>query len=147
MSHAAPATTATDWALIERRSLAIGAAGIVICAGAALLSWQHLLRAYLVAWNFWAGVSLGALALLMIQYITGGAWGILLRRFLEASAGNILLLGLLFLVLLPGLPVLYEWARPEAVAASVPLQHKSPYLNPQGFLIRAASYFASWIAI
>src|SRR5882757_8779394 len=133
MSHAAPATTATNWALIERRSLAIGAAGIVVCAAAALLSWQHFLRAYLVAWNFWAGVSLGSLALLMIQYITGGAWGLLLRRFLEAAAGNILLLGLLFLVLLPGLPVLYVWARPAAGAESAVFQHKRAYLNEHAF--------------
>src|SRR4051812_19509526 len=147
MSRSTVAASTMNWAMIERRAIAVGGVSILACVAAALLSWPHFMRAYLVAWNFWTGVSLGSLALLMIQYITGGAWGILLRRFLEASAGNILLLGLLFLVLLPGLPVLYEWARPEAVAASVPLQNKSPYLNPQGFLIRAASYFASWIAI
>ena len=122
-----------DWELIERRALAVGAAGIVVCVAAAIFSWQHFLRAYLVAWNFWAGVSLGSLALLMIQYVTGGAWGLLLRRFFEAAAGNILLLALLFLVLLPGLPALYDWARPEAVAASPVLQHKSAYLNPHCF--------------
>ncbi len=57
------------------------------------------------------------------------------------------MLAVLFLVLLPGLPALYEWARPEAVAASAVLQHKSPYLNPHAFLIRAAIYFASWASI
>src|SRR6476659_3078993 len=147
MSRALPATITTAWAKIERRALAVGAAGIVACAAGALLSWPHFLRAYLVAWNFWTGVSLGALALLMIQYLSGGAWGLLLRRFLEAAAGNILLLGLLFLVLLPGLPVLYTWARPEAVAESAVLQHKSAYLNQHAFLIRAAIYFVSWASI
>lgn len=147
MSRAALATSTMDWAMIERRSLAVAGLGIVVCGAAAIFSWPHFLRAYLVAWNFWAGVSLGALALLMIQYITGGAWGLLLRRFLEAAAGNVLLLALLFLVVLPGLPVLYEWARPEAAAASPVLKHKSPYLNPDAFLIRAAIYFVSWASI
>jgi hypothetical protein len=147
MRRAALATSTMDWAMIERRALAVGGVGILVCGATAVLSWPHFLRAYLVAWNFWAGVSLGSLALLMIQYITGGAWGLLLRRFLEAAAGNILLLGLLFLLLVPGLPALYEWARPEAVAASAVLQHKSPYLNPHAFLIRAAIYFVSWVSI
>jgi hypothetical protein len=147
MSYAASATNTTGWAVIERRSLAVAGLGTIACGAAAVFSWPHFLRAYLVAWNFWAGVSLGAFALLMIQYITGGAWGILLRRFLEAAAGNLLLLALLFLILLPGLPVLYEWARPEAVAASPLLQHKSAYLNPHAFLIRAAIYFVSLISI
>jgi hypothetical protein len=147
MSRTAPATVTMDWAMIERRALVVGAAGLVVCGAGAILSWQHFLRAYLVAWNFWAGVSLGALALLMIQYLTGGAWGLLLRRFLEAAAENILVLGVLFLVLLPGLPALYEWARPEAVAASPVLQHKSLYLNPNAFSIRAAIYFVSWVSI
>jgi hypothetical protein len=147
MRRAALATSTMDWVMIERRALAVGGVGVLVCGATAMLSWPHFLRAYLVAWNFWAGVSLGALALLMIQYITGGAWGLLLRRFLEAAAGNILLLGLLFLVMLPGLAALYEWARPEAVAASAVLQHKSPYLNPHAFLIRAAIYFVSWVAI
>jgi hypothetical protein len=147
MSHAVPTAITLDWALIERRALVAGAVGIAICGAAAIFSWQHFVRAYLVAWNFWAGISLGALALLMIQYLTGGAWGLLLRRILEASAGNILSLGILFLLLLPGLPALYEWARPEAVAASAMLQHKSAYLNSQAFVSRATIYFASWVSI
>ncbi len=80
MSRAALATSTMDWAMIERRALAIGTVGIVVCGATAMFSWPHFVRAYLVAWNFWAGVSLGALALLMIQYMTGGAWGLLLRR-------------------------------------------------------------------
>jgi hypothetical protein len=128
MSSAAQTTIATDWPIIERRALVAGVVGTVACVAAAFFSWAHFLRAYLVAWNFWTGVSLGALALLMIQYLTGGAWGLLLRRILEAAAGNILLLAALFLVLLPGLPALYVWAQPEAVAASAWLQHKSAFL-------------------
>ncbi len=146
MSRPLP-TTRTDWTTVERRALIAAAAGTIVCGAAAVLSWPHFLRAYLVAWNFWAAISLGSLALLMIQYLTGGAWGLLLRRSLEAAAGNILVLGLLLIILLPGLPSLYLWASPDAVAASPVLQHKSAYLNPTAFWMRNAIYFASWAAL
>src|SRR3954471_5519904 len=125
MSRSTVAASTMNWAMIERRAIAVGGVSILACVAAALLSWPHFLRAYLVAWNFWTGVSLGSLALLMIQYLTGGAWGLLVRRILEAASANILLLAALFVVLLPGLPSLYTWAQPEAVEASAALQHKS----------------------
>src|SRR4051812_33007093 len=147
MNSAASTTSHADWAKIQSRALVVAGGGIVVCALGALLSWQHFERAYLVAWNFWAGISLGSLALLLIQYLTGGAWGLLLRRFLEAAAVNILLLAVLFLIIAAGLPTLYEWARPDAVAQSAALQQKSAYLNPQAFYIRAAIYFVLWTAL
>ncbi len=97
-----------------------------------------------MAWTFWNGISLGALALLMIQYITGGAWGLLLRRIFEAAASNVALMAVLFLVLLLGLPSVYEWANPAAVAESPVLQHKQTYLNQHAFMIRAAIYLVLW---
>jgi Ni/Fe-hydrogenase subunit HybB-like protein len=143
-----PLTNAgVDWVLIRRRALVIGLFGVVACIVSALIQRQHFLRGFLVAWNLWAGISLGALALLMIQYLTGGAWGLLLRRILEASAANILLMAVLFLVLLIDLPAVYEWARPDAVSSSLALQHKAPYLNPNAFAVRAAIYFAFWIVL
>ncbi|HEX3602347.1 MAG TPA: hypothetical protein VHU84_19490 [Lacipirellulaceae bacterium] len=146
MSNAVVTPAAVNWSLIERRALIASAAGIVICAIAAVFSWPHFLRAYLVAWNFWMGISAGALVLLMIQYLTGGAWGLLLRRILEAAASNLLPLAILFFVLVPGLPAIYEWARPE-VASSAEMQHKSIYLNPHAFVIRAAVYFILWAGL
>ena len=136
-----------DWAAVQHRALLIAVFGVVACTVGALINWQHFMRGFLVAWNFWAGISLGALALLMIQYVTGGAWGLLLRRILEASAANIALMAALFLILLLDLPAVYEWARPDAVSSSLALQHKAPYLNPHAFGVRAAIYFALWIAI
>ena len=144
MSGTPVTATAIDWAAIQRRALLISAGGAVICVIGALLSWQHFLRGWLVAWTFWNGISLGALALLMIQYITGGAWGLLLRRIFEAAASNIALMAVLFLVLLLGLPAVYEWANPAAVAESPVLQHKQTYLNQHAFMIRAAIYFILW---
>jgi hypothetical protein len=56
-------------------------------------------------------------------------------------------MAVLFVPLAFGLPYLYVWARPEAVAHDELLQHKSVYLNVPFFLFRAAFYFAVWITI
>ena len=43
-----------------------------------------------------------------------------------------------------GLPKIYAWAQPDAVAADDILQMKQWYLNQHGFIIRAVVYFAIW---
>ena len=47
---------------------------------------QQFFHSYLVAYMFWAGIALGSLALLMLQHLTGGGWGLVIRRVLEAAA-------------------------------------------------------------
>jgi hypothetical protein len=106
-----------------------------------------MLRSYLVAFLFWLGIALGALAVLSIHHVTGGAWGVAIRRPLEAAAQTLPLLALLFLpiALAPG--TLYEWAHPEAVAHDPLLAHKAAYLNVPFFVVRAIVYFAAWILL
>src|SRR5271157_5305158 len=50
------------------------------------LGWDHLLRAWLLGLMMTFGFAVGGLALLMVQYCTGGKWGLLLRRPLEAMS-------------------------------------------------------------
>ena len=45
----------------------------------------------------------------MVQYLSGGAWGMLARRVFEASTRNIWLMLVLFLPIAIKLPVLYVW--------------------------------------
>ncbi len=33
-------------------------------------------QAYLIAFIFWTGITVGSLAILMVQYLSGGAWGL-----------------------------------------------------------------------
>jgi hypothetical protein len=113
-------------------------------------AWQspvQFYRSYLVAWLFWLGLALGSLAILMINHITGGAWGAAIRRLLESAARTMPLLALLFLPIALGVRELYEWARPDVVAHDPILQHKSLYLNVPFFLGRAALYFVAWSAV
>lgn len=112
--------------------------------------------AYLAAYQFWLGVALGSLALLMLQYLTGGAWGLLIRRWLEAATRTLPLMALLFVPLLFGLEVLYPWTHSEGDAAAIssspdeghnPTDDKRAYLNVPFFLVRAGFYFAVWLAL
>ena len=48
---------------------------------------DQFFHSYLLAFMFWNGLAVGSLAVLMLQYLTGGAWGIAIRRELEASLG------------------------------------------------------------
>ena len=133
----------------RQRALWVGVAGLVLgIAGAfALGGLGRSLLSYLVGFVFWIGISLGCLALAMLHQLTGGGWGIVIRRPLESAARTLPLMALLFLPLALGLDQIYEWARPEAVAADHILQYKHPYLNVPFFLVRAVLYFAVWLTL
>ena len=132
---------------MQRRAWLVGAAGVVLALLGVWLNLAQFFRAYLVAYLFWSGLSLGCLALLMLHHVVGGAWGAMIRRVLEAGTRTLPLMVVLFVPLLYGLTTLYSWARPEVVAHDVLLQHKSAYLNVPFFVQRAAAYFAIWLIV
>jgi hypothetical protein len=102
-------------------------------------------RSYLWSYLFFVGVSLGCMAWLMVQYLSGGAWGVVIRRPAEAAARTLPLLALLFIPIAIGIPYLYQWSHPDIVKADEVLRHKQIYLNVPFFLSRAVAYFAGWI--
>ncbi len=132
---------------IQHRSLIAGGVGLGLCLGGAFLSPEQFFRSYLVAYLFWTGIALGSFAIVMLHHLTGGGWGFVIRRLLEAGTRTLPLMAVLFVPLLFGLPDLYVWARPAEVASDPILQHKSLYLNIPFFLIRTAGYFAIWIGV
>jgi hypothetical protein len=130
---------------MQRRAWLVGAAGVVLALLGVWLNLAQFFRAYLVAYLFWSGLSLGCLALLMLHHLVGGAWGAMIRRLLEAGTRTLPLMVVLFVPLLYGLTTLYSWSQPEVVAHDGLLQHKSVYLNVPFFVQRAAVYFAIWL--
>jgi hypothetical protein len=134
----------------ERPALVAGSAGLLVCALGAFLSPEHFFRTYLVAYIFWLGIALGCMVIVMVQHLTGGSWGIVLRRFLESASRTLPLFVLFFVPLLLGLRRLYLWSDVAAVAdpaLRAKLEHKSLYLNVPFFLGRTAFYFAVWLAM
>lgn len=104
-------------------------------------------RTYLVAYIFWCGIALGCLGWLMIQYLGGATWGIVIRRLLESGSHTLYLMLVLFVPIAVGLHDIYEWADAEAVQGSEVLTHKSSYLNTGFFVVRTAIYFIIWLTM
>jgi hypothetical protein len=138
---------AREWHAVQRWALVVAAVGIAVCAAGAFWQRQAFFAGLLVGWMYWTGIGVGCLGLLLLNNVTGGAWGAAIRRQLVAGASGMALSALLFLPLAAGLADLYPWARPDVVAHDPMLQHKQPYLNVPFFLARAAGYFVVWLLL
>jgi hypothetical protein len=138
-------TDATGIGRWQMPALVVGIIGIVLSVIGWFLNATEFYQAYLPAFIFWFQIAVGALGILMLQYVTGGEWGILLRRPLGAAARTMWVMVLFFVPIVIGLKSIYLWARPEVVAHDEILKLKEPYLNATAFVIRAAIYFAIWI--
>ena len=151
-----PITTTVElipMATLRARSRAAGIAGLIGCGVAWLITvllagrWSDgralFFKSYLVAWLFALGLSLGAMALLMVHHLVGGEWGWFCRRPAEAAAGVLPLLALLFIPVLIGIPHLYPWA--GAYQHDPILLHRRPWMNPGGVIARSFLYLLAWI--
>jgi hypothetical protein len=124
--------------------LVIGVVGTVAAIAGSFLSGPEFFKAWLPAFVFWFLIAAGSLAVLMLQYVTGGEWGLLIRRPLGAAARTIPLFLLFGLPIVFGMEHVYVWANHDVVAHDPLLQMKAPWLNPQAWVIRALIYFALW---
>ncbi|HVX64548.1 MAG TPA: hypothetical protein VHC19_28255 [Pirellulales bacterium] len=125
--------------------LLIGAGVFAVCAVGGWFDPQQFFRAYLATYQFYLGLGLGSLVLLMIYALTGGAWGFLLRPMLESSVRTLPLLAVGFLPIAFGLAYIYPWMHSDLLETSEKLQKQQGYLNESFFLVRAAVYFAVWL--
>jgi hypothetical protein len=123
-------------------TLALGVGALAVCGLGAMQSVEQFLRSYLFAFFFWVSVPIGALGLLMIQHLSGGRWGALLRRFFEAWSRTLPFALVLFLPVLLGYAKIYPWAHPAEGDRIV--AHKALYLNGAFWIGRAVFYFALW---
>ena len=121
---------------------------------------DHVLRAWLLGLMLTFGWSVGGLALLMVQYVTGGKWGLLLRRPLEAMSRTLGVVFVYWLVIVIWMKKLYLWAQVDGadagnVASALKsgfinevqahcLTFKRPMLNPTMFILVGVFCFAVW---
>jgi len=129
--------------LVKLRPLFLAAAVIGLAASLPGLFRRDAgaLHGYLIGYLYWAGLSIGALGLLMVNHTAGGRWGIVIRRPLEAAAAALPVCAVMFLPILIGAGSLYEWAH---AGDDAHIQKISAYLNVPFFAIRAALYFLIW---
>jgi hypothetical protein len=131
----------------QQFGLIAGVLFLIILAAGALLDRQQFFRSYLFGFTFWVGITVGSLALLMLQHLTGGGWGFVIRRVLEAATRTLPLMLLLFVPIVIGAHWIYPWTNPEKMASPVLLAKSRGYLNLEFFIVRAAIYFAIWLVI
>lgn len=146
-SYAAPPQLVDTLKKYQNISAFVGLVGLaLLAAGYFMVSPQQFLRSYLVGFWFWFGMGMGCLVLLMVHLVAGGAWGVMVRRLLEAGSRTIPVMWLLFLPLLLLAPHLYSWADPghagEGVRKIIDL--KKIYLNVPFLWVRWLIYGAVW---
>lgn len=144
---------------LEKRALVVGVVGLVGCILGWITSPETFFRSYLVAFLVVLGLSLGSLGLLMLQHLTGGHWGILIRRPLESASRVLWLVAGFFVPLIFGMRYLYKthevggetrigWLdAPKWPAEGGLSQMQSWWLTHNGVLFRAVLYFAVWIVL
>lgn len=138
----------------QRTALVVGAIALVAALVAGVVFGLDLFfRSYLVGYVFWVGIALGCLAILMLQHLTGGAWGVVTRRVLEAGSRTLLPMALLFIPIAVGLVMnqLYVWTSHDHATANPVLnhaiEHKAQYLNVPFFIVRTVIYFLVWLGL
>lgn len=123
------------------------------------LGWDHLLRAWDLGLMITFGFCIGGLALLMVQYCSGGKWGLLLRRPLEAMSRTLPLIFIYWLPVVIFQKRLFMWANHDLVdkafnlgqiskeqveAINHAIVWKRPMLNTQMFMIVGVACFVIW---
>jgi len=83
-------------------ALGIGGIALIIWAVGAYFNTEQALRSWLLGFIFWGGIAIGSLGVLMLQYLTGGAWGVVIRRIVEAGSRTMPLVALIFVPLAIG---------------------------------------------
>jgi hypothetical protein len=132
----------------QKRALIAGIVFLVALLVGAFLDAKQFFQAYLIGWTFWTGISVGSIALLMLQHLTGGGWGFVIRRSLEAATRTLPLMAALFVPVILGAHSIYHhWTSAEELAKDPVVNFKTPYLNLTFFTIRAIIYFAVWLLL
>ncbi len=111
---------------------------------------KQFFHAYLSAYIFWVGVTLGCLGWLMLQFVARGAWGVTIRRVLEAGTKTLPLMAILFVPVILGIHPLYHWAENDALFVAAGegkpelIQLKGLYLDAGWFVVRFVIFFVIW---
>jgi hypothetical protein len=141
---------------MHQRALGVGLLFGVASLIAAILpaTREQFFHSYLIGFMLCLGASLGSMAFLMIQHLTGGMWGMVIRRQLEAAMKVLPLMALLFIPIIVGMPYLYSgtpglndgWMKPYPTDTHL-IQMTHSYLTVNGYIARAVVYFAIWLLL
>ena len=103
----------------QKRALIVGIVFVLLFVAGLVLSpiWasptstrKRIFQSYLIGWTFWTGIGVGSLALLMLQHLTGGGWGLVIRRVLEAATRTLPVMAIVVPIILGAHSLYHEWA-------------------------------------
>ena len=134
---------------LQQRALLVGVVALVLSTIGAAKSPGPFYQSYLMSFMLLLGLTLGSLGLLMLQHLTGGQWGVIIRRSLESAARTLPLLLAFFLpIIFFGMKHLYAaWLDPDKLKEQPLSDLQKTYLTAGGFQFRALIYFAIWLAL
>lgn len=131
------------------KNVALGIGGVlslVILVVALIFpeSREQALRSWLLGFIFWGGIGIGCIGVLMLQYLTGGAWGVVIRRTLEAGTRTLPIIFVLFIPLAVGIGfrAFQEWTR--LPANDHVMEWRGSYMTTEWWIIRGVLYFILW---
>src|SRR5258708_29796590 len=130
---------------LKTLALGVGGAGLLVWAiGGAYFNPEQALRSWLLGFIFWGGIGIGSLGFLMLQYLTGGAWGVVIRRIVEAGSRTMPLLVLMFIPLAIGVYTrnFYEWT--HLPPTDHVMEHRGIFMTPWFWIVRSLIYFVLW---
>jgi hypothetical protein len=123
-------------------SLGVGGVCLIIWAIGLYFNSEQGLRSWLLGYVFWSGIGIGCLGVLMLQYLTGGAWGVVSRRTLEAGARTLPIIILMFIPLALGVygGKVYTWTHLSPTEHI--MEQRGWFMTPASWILRSAFYFA-----
>src|SRR5215467_5880312 len=140
---------------LQTRAFGVGAIALLLAIYGAIHSPQAFFASYLMSFLLVLGLALGSLGLVMLQHLTAGHWGVIIRRPLESATRTLPLLVIAFLpIALFGMQYLYSghgddkgWLNAPTTGEGALSEFQRSWLTHSGYLIRAVIYFAVWLAL
>lgn len=104
----------------------------------------HFFRSYTVAFAYTSAIGIASFFFVMVQYLTGSAWSVTMRRIMENIMSTLPAGAILFIPLAFGLSYVYPWTDPAVIKSSAAIQAKSAYLTEKFFILRTYICFGLW---
>src|SRR5450631_860265 len=95
---------------------------IIACVAGYVTNPERFFRSYLVAFTFTSAIGLGAFFFVMVQYLSGSAWSVTMRRIMENIMVTLPVGAILFLPLVFGLKYVYSWTDVHMMQSSEALK-------------------------
>ncbi len=145
MTHARTTDTyqldATRWAKGRNTLVLAVLISVAACVAGYFNDPVRFHQSYIIAFSYVAATGLGAFFFVMVQYLTGSAWSVTMRRIMENIMITLPVGAILFLPIAFGLKDIYPWMNRETNPF---LGTKGAYLTENFFVARTYIYFALW---